>query len=65
MTVPSPAQYDAAFQAARKVIDDTGYGNWVSDVHVRSLSNPVAEAVVAVQSNIPLLNPNQPLEPGA
>lgn len=43
---PTPSQLDAAFEAARKAVDDTGYGGYVSDDECRKISEAIAIAVV-------------------
>jgi hypothetical protein len=40
-------QQTAAFNTVRKIVDDAGYGHFVSDDHCRELSSAVAEAVLA------------------
>lgn len=46
MAAPTQVQKDAAFAAARKMIDATGEGWMVSDDNCRLLSDAVALAVV-------------------
>lgn len=48
-TAPTPAQLEAGFQAARKLIDGTGYGTWVSDENCRKLSLAIVDAAVAAK----------------
>ncbi len=50
MTTPSQAQKNAAFTAARRAIDSTGYGGWVNDDACRQLSDAVAIAVVSADT---------------
>lgn len=43
---PTPHQLEVAFQAARKALDETGYGGWVSDAKLRPVSDEIATAVI-------------------
>jgi C1A family cysteine protease len=43
---PTPAQLNAAFKAARKAADDSGWGGWIKDEACRSSSAAVAKAVL-------------------
>lgn len=46
MTVHFPqSEVDVAFAAARKAIDETGYGNWVSDATLTDLVIKVVRAI--------------------
>lgn len=44
------AETDAAIAEARKVINDTGYGHWVSDDMVAQVVNRALKAVEAVRT---------------
>jgi hypothetical protein len=44
--LPTPTQTAAAFKAARKALDATGYGGWVSDGSLKPVSDSIATAVV-------------------
>lgn len=59
------AAKDAAFTTARREIDESSFGNFVSDEKCRGFSDAIAVAVVTAIAALDAApaNPNQPLSP--
>jgi HEAT repeat protein len=67
MTVVSRVVSDAAFEAFRKIVDESGYGSFVSDENARAIGDAVAVAAVRAalqEAGARIIDPEQPYAPG-